>query len=138
MSNIPVHGVVRTASHPAWTPVNVLTGQHLHGWRARRRLLLLEALSRFGVGLGSASVHRHDARTSITFKGDDGQMITISWLQYRRHHRGFHSGDGDSAATQMRSVDFEVPGTRQLSCVVPVGWDVDPGEVPPNGIPGLR
>ena len=55
-----------------------------------------------------------------TFKGDSGQMITISGYNTAATIED-HTGDGDSVV-QMRDIGLEVPGTRQMSCVVPAGW----------------
>ena len=115
MSNIPVHGVERTASHPAWTPVSVDGTAPTDGGTATA----VGDPQPFGVG--SAPFITGTTPNIHTFKGDDGQMITISGYNTADTIED-HSGDGDSAA-QMRSVDFEVPGTRQLSCVVPAGWE---------------
>ena len=107
MSVIPVAGVERTASHPAWTPVSVdgsiITGATVGDDQA------------FGIGVADQAVGGN------TFKGDSGQMITISGYNTADTIEDF-TGDGDSA-TQMRSVDLEVPGTRQLSFTVPAGWE---------------
>ena len=107
MSNIPVAGVERTASHPAWTPVSVdgsvITGAMVGDDQA------------FGIGTADKAVGGN------TFKGDSGQMITISGYNTADTIED-HTGDGDDAV-QMRSLDLEVPGTRQLSCIVPAGWE---------------
>ena len=106
MSNIPVHSIVREIKHPAWTPVSVdgtaITGAMADDYQA--------------LGIGSAD---KDIGGN-TFKGDAGQMFTLSGYNTTDTIED-HSGDGDDAA-QMRSVDFEVPGSRTLSCVVPAGW----------------
>ena len=84
MSNIPVHSIERTASHPAWTPVSVDGTAPTDGGTATA----VGDPQPFGVGTapfitgGTPNIH--------TFKGDAGQMIVISWLQYGRHHRGPH------------------------------------------------
>ena len=115
MSNIPVHGVERTASHQAWTPVSVDGTAPTDGGTATA----VGDPQPFGVGSapfitgGTPNIH--------TFKGDDGQMITISGYNTADTIED-HTGDGDSSV-QMRSVDLEVPGTRKLSCVVPKGWE---------------
>ena len=59
MSNIPVHGVVRTAAHPAWTPVSVdgtvVTGATVGDAQA------------FGIGTADKDVGGN------TFKGDSAR-----------------------------------------------------------------
>ena len=107
MSIIPVHSIERTASHPAWTPVSVdgsvVTGATVGDPQA------------FGIGTADKDVGGN------TFKGDSGQMITISGYNFAKTNED-HTGDGDDAV-QMRGVGLQVPGTRQLSCIVPVGWE---------------
>ena len=107
MSVIPVAGVERTASHPAWTPVSVdgsvVTGAAVGDPQA------------FGIGTADKDVGGN------TFKGDSGQMITISGYNFAKTNED-HSGDGDDAQ-QMRGVGFQVPGSRQLSFVVPASWE---------------
>ena len=107
MSVIPVAGVERTASHPAWTPVSV-DGTAVTG-------AMVGDAQAFGVGVADAMVGGN------TFKGDSGQMITLSGYNTADTIEDF-TGDGDSAA-QMRSVNLEVPGTRQMSLTVPAGWE---------------
>ena len=84
MSNIPVHGVERTASHPAWIPVSVDGTAPTDGGTATA----VGDPQPFGVG--SAPFITGTTPNIHTFKGDDGQMIHHLWLQYRRHHRGPH------------------------------------------------
>ena len=88
MSNIPVAEVERTASHPAWTPVSVdgsvITGATVGDAQA------------FGIGVADKDVGGN------TFKGDSGQMITISGYNTAATIAD-HTGDGDSAV-QMRDI----------------------------------
>ena len=107
MSNIPVSKVERTAAHPAWTPVSV-DGTAVSG-------ATVGDPQAFGIGTADKDVGGN------TFKGDSGQMITIGGYNTADTVED-HTGDGDSAV-QMRSVDLEVPGTRQMSCIVPAGWE---------------
>ena len=119
MSNIPVSWSKRTASHPAWTPVSV-DGTAVTG-------AVAGGVQPFGIGVADKDVGGN------TFLGDSGQMIMISGY-YTADDIRDHTGDGDSAA-QMRSVNYEIPGTRQFSCVAPAGWEWM-AEVPPDGLPG--
>ena len=107
MSNIPVGSVERTAAHPAWTPVSV-DGTAVTG-------AVAGGVQPFGIGVADKDVGGN------TFLGDSGQMIMISGYNTADDIRD-HTGDGDSAA-QMRSVNYEMPGTRKFSCVVPAGWE---------------
>ena len=106
MSNIPVHSIERTASHPSWTPVSV-DGSVITGATAGDD-------QAFGIGTADKAVGGN------TFKGDSGQMITISGYNFTKTNED-HTGDGDTAV-QMRGVGLQVPGARQLSCIVPAGW----------------
>ena len=107
MSNIPVHVILREFKHPAWTPVSVdgsaITSASADDYQA--------------LGVGSAD----KVVGGNTFKGDAGQMFTLSRRTTSADTIEDHSGDGDAVA-QMRSVGFETPGPRTLSCVVPSGW----------------
>ena len=116
MSNIPVHGVERTVSHPAWIPVNVDGTPPAVAGTATAPI----AGGEQPLGIGPAGIVQGLAANTITYKGDSGQMFTISGYNTADTIEDF-TGDGD-AATQMRSVDLEVPGTRQLSCTVPIGF----------------
>ena len=107
MSNIPVHSIERTASHPAWLPVSV-DGSVVTG-------AVIGDAQAFGIGTADKDVGGN------TFKGDSGQMITISGYNFAKTNED-HTGDGDNAV-QMRGVGLQVPGTRQFSCVVPAGWE---------------
>ena len=106
MPNIPVHSILREVKHPAWTPVSVdgsaITSASADDYQA--------------LGTGSAD----KVVGGNTFKGDAGQMFTLTGYTTGDTIED-HSGDGDSVA-QMRSVDFETPGNRTLSCVVPASW----------------
>ena len=94
MSNIPVNKVERTASHPAWLPVNVdgsvITGATIGDAQA------------FGIGTADKAVGGN------TFKGDSGQMITLDGYNFTKTNED-HTGDGDDAV-QMRGVN--PPGAR--------------------------
>ena len=107
MSNIPVHSIERTASHPAWTPVSVdgsvVTGATVGDPQA------------FGIGTADKDVGGN------TFKGDSGQMITLDGYNFTKTNED-HTGDGDDAV-QMRGVGLQVPGARKISCIVPAGWE---------------
>ena len=72
------------------------------------------------LGLGAADYVEGTGTDTVTYKGDAGQMFTLSGVNTADKIED-HSGDGDSVA-QMRSVNFETPGPRTLSCVVPAGW----------------
>ena len=91
MSNIPVHSIARTVSHPAWTPVEI-----------------------DGSALSPAGVVGGDQEFFT------GQMITLSGYSTGDKIED-HTGDGDSA-DQMRSVNYELPQARKLTCIVPAGW----------------
>ena len=88
MSNIPVHSIERTASHPAWLPVSVdgsvITGATIGDDQA------------FGIGTADKAVGGN------TFKGDSGQMITMDGYNFAKTNED-HTGDGDDAV-QMRGV----------------------------------
>ena len=106
MSNIPVSSIERDVKHPAWTPVSV-DGTAVTG-------AMPDDYQPLGIGAADKTVG------ALVFKGDAGQMFTLSGVNSADKIED-HSGDGDDVA-QMRSVDFETPGSRTLSCVVPAGW----------------
>ena len=116
MSNIPVHGILRTISHPAWIPVSVDGTVPLVAGTATAPV----AGDEQPLGIGSANFVIGMSPNTITYKGDSGQMFTLSGYNTADTIEDF-TGDGDSVA-QMRSVDLEVPGTRQLSCTVPADF----------------
>ena len=115
MSNIPVHELTREVRHAAWTPVNpdgttpALAGSGSNAandWQP--------------FGTGSGGFVRGTSPNTVTFTGDDGQMMTISGYATQDTIED-HTGDGDEAV-QMRSVELEVPQARQMSLIVPATW----------------
>ena len=115
MSNIPVHGILREIKHPAWLPVSVDgTAPAVAGTGA-------VAIGDYQpVGVGSGDFVVGPVTNNVTYKGDSGQMFTLSGYNKTKQIDD-HTGDGDDAV-QMRGVKFQIPGARQLSCVVPAGW----------------
>ena len=107
MSNIPVAKVERTASHPAWTPVSV-DGSVITG-------AMLGDAQAFGIGTADKAVGGN------TFQGRLRPDDHHQRLRHGRHDEDTRATE--TTRTQMRSVDFEVPGARQLSFVVPTGWE---------------
>ena len=116
MSNIPVHGIRRVLSHPAWTPVNVdgtvptVAGTATAPGPGDEQ----------PVGVGAGSFVTGTSPNIITYKGDSGQMFTLSGYNKTKQIDD-HTGDGDDTV-QMRGVKLQIPGSRQLSCIVPAGW----------------
>ena len=116
MSNIPVHGILREIKHPAWTPVSVDGAAPTTAGTATA-----PAAGEYQpLGFGPGDYVVGTSPNTVTYKGDSGQMFTLSGYNTADTFEDF-TGDGDKV-TQMRSVDQEVPGTRQLSCTVPAGW----------------
>ena len=116
MSNIPVHGILREIKHPAWTPVSVDGTVPATGGTATA-----PAAGEYQpLGLGSADLVVGTSPNTVTYKGDAGQMFTLSGYNKTKQIDD-HTGDGDDTV-QMRGVKLQIPGARQLSCVVPSGW----------------
>ena len=116
MSNIPVHGILREIKHAAWTPVSVDGTAPV----AAGSSTAPAAGDYQPLGLGTGDFVVGTSPNTVTYKGDGGQMFTLSGYNTADTFEDF-TGDGDKV-TQMRSVDQEVPGTRQLTCTVPAGW----------------
>ena len=116
MSNIPVHGILRTISHPAWIPVSVDGTVPLVAGTATAPV----AGDEQPLGIGAANLVIGMSPNTVTYKGDAGQMFTLSGYNKTKQIDD-HTGDGDDTV-QMRGVKLQIPGARQLSCVVPSGW----------------
>ena len=112
MSNIPVHRILREIKHPAWTPVNVDGTDPVTAGTA-----MVAAGDFQPVGVGAGDFVVGTSPNTITYKGDAGQMLTLNGYN-TAFAQDDHTGDGDSV-TQMRDIDLETPGARQLSCVAP-------------------
>ena len=116
MSNIPVHEILREIKHPAWTPVNVDgTAPTVLGTATAPAAGDYQPL-----GLGAGDFVVGTSPNTTTYKGDAGQMFTLSGYNKTKQIDD-HTGDGDNAV-QMRGVKLQIPGSRQLSCIVPSGW----------------
>ena len=96
MSNIPVSKVERTAAHPAWTPVSV-DGTAVSG-------ATVGDPQAFGIGTADKDVGGN------TFKGDSGQMITISGYNFAENQSRITRVTGIRARADEGRMGFEVPG----------------------------
>ena len=74
MSNIPVHGILRVLSHPAWTPVSVDGTAPVAAGSSTAPGMGDEQ----PVGLGSGDFVIGTSPNTVTYKGDAGQMFTLS------------------------------------------------------------
>ena len=116
MSNIPVHRILREIKHPAWIPVNVDgTAPAVLGTATAPVLGDFQP-----VGIGAADYVIGMSPNTLTYMGDAGQMLTLNGYNTAFTQED-HTGDGDSVI-QMRDIDLETPGVRQLSCVAPSGF----------------
>ena len=113
MSNIPVHRIARVVSHPAWTPVNVDGTAPTPAGTSMAPGMGDEQ----PIGIGSAGLVIGTSPNTLTYKGDAGQMLTLNGYNTAFTQED-HTGDGDSVI-QMRDIDLETPGVRQLSCIAP-------------------